>query len=164
MPIPCESTPGRSVRTMRPAVMSAAWRGIFMAIRVSTRKVWSLVWLTMRGTSVMTHSSEPGDPETGVLQLIAAVDGGEHRGDRLERAGVGERTHVEHPQPHGGAQVGDRSLGAGVVAADEQVTVDGAVRLGQLVRGDVVEGRHDFRPGQERLDRLGGRAGGRRRE
>src|SRR2546425_4181309 len=108
MPIPCESTPRRSVRTMRPAVMSAAWRGIFMAIRVSTRKVWSLVWLTMRGTSVMTRSSEPGDPETGVLQLIAAVDGGGHRGDRLERAGGGERAPVQHPPSPGGAPGGDR--------------------------------------------------------
>ena len=36
MPIPCESTPRRSVRTMSSAVMRAVARGIFMATSAST--------------------------------------------------------------------------------------------------------------------------------
>src|SRR5713226_5102178 len=96
MPIPCESTPRRSVRTINPAVISAGARGIFIAMRVATMKVSRWVWRTMTGASCMAAgSSEAGDLDAGVLQLVAPVDRGEDRGDALERPGVGERADIE---------------------------------------------------------------------
>src|SRR6266571_687699 len=160
MPIPCESTPRRSVRTMREAVSSAAGFGIFMATRASTMKAVSRAWVSRTGASGMV---QPRDLEAGALELVPAVDGGEHGRDALERAGVGERPDVDHAQPHGTPQLGDRLLRGGL-AADEEVAVDRMVRRGELVRGDVMEGGDDPRLGQERLRLLRRRAGGRWRE
>src|SRR2546422_8397766 len=140
MPTPCESTPRRSVRPTTPAVISAGVRGIFIAMRVATMKVSRWVWLTMTGASGMAGSSEAGDLDAGVLQLVAPVDRGEDRGDALERPGVGKRADVDRAQAHRAGQLAHGLFGRGVGAAQQKVALDRVIRLGQLVRGDVMEG------------------------
>src|SRR2546426_2697297 len=144
MPIPCESTPRRSVRTMSPAVTSAIGRDIFMATSAVTMNSWSRVWLTRIADSAMDRSPvvgglEPGDLDAAVLDLVAAIDGGQHRGDALDRPGVGQRAGVDRAEPDRPAELGHGVLGVGVPAADEQIAVDRLVELGQLVSGDVVD-------------------------
>src|SRR6266545_4608176 len=145
MPIPCESTPRRSVRTINPAVISTGGRGIFIATRVATMKVSRWVWRTMTGASGMAGSSEAGDLDAGVLQLVAPVDRGEDRGDTLERPGVGERADVDGAQAHRAGQLAHGLFGHGIGAAQEKIALDRVIRLGQLVGGDVVEGGDHFR-------------------
>src|SRR6266704_4023187 len=128
MPMPCESTPRRSVRTINPAVISAGVRGIFIAMRVATMKVSRWVWLTMTGASGMAGSSEAGDLDAGVLQLVAPVDRGEDRGDALERAGVGERADIDRAQAHRARQLAHGLFGRGVGAAQQKVALDRAIR------------------------------------
>src|SRR5687767_4260894 len=82
---------------------------------------------------------DAGDLDPRVLQLVAAVDGGEDGGDALQRAGVAERADVEDAETHRAAELRDRVPGAGVPAADQQVALDRVIGLGQLVRGDVME-------------------------
>src|SRR5207244_12603900 len=99
MPIPCESTPRRSVRTMSPAVTSAIGRDIFMATSAVTMNSWSRVWLTRIADSAMDRSPvvgllEPGDLDAAVLDLVAAIDGGMRRGDAVDRPGVGQGGRV----------------------------------------------------------------------
>src|SRR2546426_7847652 len=59
---------------MWPAVVSAAVRPIFIAIRTSTMKPWRRVCVTMTGASAMATSSEARDLDARVLELVAAVD------------------------------------------------------------------------------------------
>src|SRR2546430_17396684 len=96
MPIPCESTPRRSVRTMSPAVTSAIGRDIFMATSAVTMHSWGRVWLTRIADSAMDRSPvvgglEPGDLDAAVLVVVAAIVGGKPRGAALGRAGAGQR-------------------------------------------------------------------------
>src|SRR2546428_10565571 len=58
---------------MWPAVVSAAVRPIFIAIRTSTMKPWRRVCVTMTGASAMATSSEARDLDARVLELVAAV-------------------------------------------------------------------------------------------
>src|SRR5881397_3354388 len=127
MPIPCESTPRRSVRTINPAVISAGERGIFIAMRVATMKVSRWVWRTMTGASGMAGSSEAGDLNAGVLQLVAPIDRGENRGDALERSGVGERADVDRAQAHRTRQLAHALLGRGIGAAQQKIALDRAI-------------------------------------
>src|SRR3989442_3185358 len=57
---------------MWPAVVSAAVRPIFIAIRTSTMKPWRRVCVTMTGASAMATSSEARDLDARVLELVAA--------------------------------------------------------------------------------------------
>src|SRR5574341_554119 len=165
MPIPCESTPRRSVLTMSRAVTSAAVRGIFIAMRTPTMKSCRCVWVTTTGASVMVVPvpSEAGDLEAGVLELVAAVDRGEERGDAFERPGVGERADVDRAEPDRASELAHGLLGGGGGAAEQQIALDRLVGFRELVGGDVVEGGDDVRLGQERLDLLGRGARRRRR-
>jgi uncharacterized membrane protein len=108
--------------------------------------------------------SEAGDAKAGVLPLVAAVDGGQHRRDAFQRTGVAERPHVDGPESQRGPEHRHRRLGLGVVAAQQQVAVDGVAAVGQLMGGDVVEGGDDPSVGQQLLDLLGAGAGGGRCE
>src|SRR5262249_59376288 len=143
MPIPCESTPRKSVRTMSPAVTSAIGRGIFMAKSAATMNSCSRVWLTVIADSAIDDSwsgaLDAGDLDAGVLDLVAAIDRGQHRGDAFDRAGIGQRAGVDGPESHRPSELRHGLLGVGVLAANEQIAVDRFVELGQLVGGDVVE-------------------------
>src|SRR2546422_10349614 len=68
---------------MWPAVVSAAVRPIFIAIRTSTMKPWRRVCVTMTGASAMATSSEARDLDARVLELVAAVDRRPGRPDPL---------------------------------------------------------------------------------
>src|SRR5947208_1064216 len=158
MPFPCESTPRRSVRTMWPAVISAAVRPIFIARRTSTTNSWRRVCVTGTGVSAIAEPSEPRDLDAGVLELVATVDRREDRRDALERPRVRERPDVHGPEPHRAPELGDRFLRRLVGAAEEEVALDRVVRLGELVGGDVVERGDQLRAWKERLSLLGRRA------
>src|SRR5690242_8365366 len=124
MSMPCESTPRRSVRTMRPAVMTARSRGIFIAASASTRNAVRCGSVTTTAVSAMSTLLEARDLDPRVLQLVATVDGGQHGRDALDGAGVGEWSDVEGAQPHGAPELGDDVARVRVVAAAEQVALD----------------------------------------
>src|SRR2546428_9896258 len=150
MRLPWTARPGRGEGPSSSAVISAGARGIFIAMRVATMKVSRWVWRTMTGASGMAAgSSEAGDLDAGVLQLVAPVDRGEDRGDALERPGVGERADVDRAQAHRAGQLAHGLLGHGVGAAQEKIALDRVTRLGQLVGGDEVGGGGHFRVRQQ---------------
>jgi integrase len=123
--------------------------------------------LASTGTSseLTTRNVEACDLDAGVLELVAAIDGGEQRGDALDGPRIAERAHVDRAQPHRFPEIGDELLAVGVGAAEEQVALDGVVTRGQLVRGDVVErGHHACLGAEDLLCLLGGGARGRRGE
>src|SRR3990170_7899185 len=160
MPMPWESTPRRSVPTMSRAVGSTMWGGIPRAPRTRLMNSRRRECCTRTGASCMSNAPlEPGDLDPRVLDLVPAVDGGEHGRDPLDGPRVGEWPDIENPEPHALAEVGDGRLRRGVVAADQEVAVDGMLG-GQLVGGDVVERGHHVRLGaQVRLGLLCRRAG-----
>src|SRR5206468_2032981 len=84
--------------------------------------------------------SEPGDLDARVLQLVAPVDRRENRGDALERSGVAQDADVDRTKAHRAPELTDGILGGGIAAAEEQIALDRALSLGQLVGRDVVEG------------------------
>jgi integrase len=94
-------------------------------------------------SELTVRNVEACDHDAGVLELVAPVDGREHRGDALDGPRVGEGSHVHRPEPHRRAQVGDELLGLRVAAAEQQVARDGVVAGGELVGRDVVEGGDD---------------------
>ena len=120
MPMPCESTPRRSVRTIRSAVRPAFFRDILRASSTDAMKSPSRSWLTTTG-------------------------------DAFEWPRIGERAHVHGAEAHGAAELLGDLLRLGIRAAEEQVTLDGVLRGGQLMGGDVVEGRDDARLRPEQL-------------
>src|ERR671931_2137949 len=83
-------------------------------------------WSSPRGPS------EAGDADSGVLQLVAAVDRGQDRGDALQRAGVGEGPDVDRAQAERDGEPADRVLGLAIVAAQKQIAVDGMADVGQF--------------------------------
>src|SRR5258705_12230605 len=102
MPMPCELTPRRSVRTMRSAVRVALRRDILSASSTETMKAGRASTETVTGLSdaagARTRSSgQPGDRDAGALELVAPVDGREHRGDALDGHRAGEGSHVHRP-------------------------------------------------------------------
>src|SRR5262244_2889929 len=117
MPMPCESTPRRSVRTMRSAERRAFFGDIFMASSTEAMKSASRSWLTMTGASAMSRpflGGQSSDLDPGVLELVAAVNGGEHGRDALERPRVGQRSHIDGAQAHALAEFARDLLGLGV--------------------------------------------------
>src|SRR5215470_16924426 len=121
MPIPCESTPRRSVRTMRSEVTSAMGRGIFIAVRAATMNVCRWVPLTVIAVSAMIESSQARDLDPRVLDLVPAVDRRQDRGDALERPGVRQPAHVDRPQSDRTAQLDHLLLGLGVLTAQQEI-------------------------------------------
>src|SRR5690242_1632951 len=152
MPMPWESTPRRSVRTMRSAVRLALAGDIWSASRTETMKAVSASADTVTGSSAMARfSGKSGDLDAGVLELVAPVDGGQHRGDALDRPRVGERAHVDGAQAHRGPQIRDQLLGFRVAPAEEEVALDRVLARGELVGRDVVEGGDHAGLGAEQL-------------
>src|SRR5438876_11262555 len=143
---------------MWPAVVSAAVRPIFIAIRTSTMKPWRRVCVTMTGVSAMATSSEARDLDARVLELVAAVDRRQDRRDPFQEPRIRERPDVDGPKPHRAPELGDRVLRPLVVAAQEEIALDRVVGLGELVSGDVVERGDHLRTEQKPLGLLGGRA------
>src|SRR5258708_14889989 len=98
MPMPCESTPRRSVRTMRSAVRVALRRDILSASSTETMKAVRASTETVTGRPEAAgararSSGQPGDRDAGVLELVAPVEGGEHRGDALDGPRVRRGAH-----------------------------------------------------------------------
>src|SRR2546428_1830 len=167
MPIPCESTPRRSVRTINPAVISAGARGIFIAMRVATMKVSRWVWRTMTGASGMAAgSSEAGDLDAGVLQLVAPVDRGEDRGDALRRPRAGQTAAAHRgerpPGPWRGQRADDPGPEArrvGVRFAEDRPVVGVLAQLVGFGLGRLpMGGADDDRVADERPSRRQSRA------
>src|SRR3989442_6217780 len=79
--------------------------------------------------------SEPCDLDAGVLQLVAAIDRGEHRRDSLERSRVGERAGVQGAQPERGAELGHHLLRRGVAPAEQEIAFDRMIAVLELVGG-----------------------------
>src|SRR5574338_677538 len=151
--MPWESTPRRSVRTMRSAVRLALAGDIWSASSTETMKAVSASADTVTGTSGIraASSGKPGDLYPRILELVAPVDGRQHRGDAFDRPRVGERAHVDRAQAHRGPQLADQLLGLGVPAAEQQVALDRVLARGELVGRDVVEGGDDPRLRAEQL-------------
>src|SRR6185295_7351809 len=168
IPMPWESTPRRSVRTMSSAAMAAFFGDILSASSTATMYAVSAGAVTVTGASAMSgpRSGKPGGLHARELKLVAPVDRGEDRGDALERSRVGERAHVDRAQAHGSPQLGHQLLGLHVAAAEQEVALDRVIARGQLVGRDVMEGRHHPRVGTQDLLRFfrGGALRGRREE
>jgi integrase len=140
------------------------WKGA--AVLLGTYAKWmpeDVVTSTPASSDLTPRNVEASDLDARVLQLVAAVDGGEHRGDALERPGIAQGTRVHRAKPHGGGQIGDQLLGVGVASAEQQVALDRLVAGGKFVGGDVVKGCHDSGIGAEDALRFLGRRPLRRR-
>ena len=62
------------------------------------------------------------DPDACSRDLVAAIDGDEHRGQRLSRGGIRDRAGIEAAQSDISAQAGDGFAGRAIIPADAQST------------------------------------------
>src|SRR6266496_2958942 len=148
MPIPCESTPRRSVRTIKSAVSRAFFGDILSASSTDTMNSARRSRATTTGSSAIAGSfsgRQSGDLDAGVLELVPAVDGGEHGRDALERPRVRERAHVDGPEAHAAGQLGHHLLRLRIPSAKQEVALDVVTGRRELVGGDVVERGDDSR-------------------
>src|SRR5262249_61304836 len=81
-----------------------------------------------------------GNLDAGVLELVAAVDGGEHGRDALQRPRVGQRSHVDGAQTDALTEFARDLLGLGVSATEKEVALNGVLGGRKLMGSDVVEG------------------------
>src|SRR5688572_6314454 len=116
MSMPCESTPRRSVRTIKSAVVSAAERPIVIAVSASTRKACRRSWRTRIGASAM--SEPPGAynatrRDSGVAPVLCGTVAPGQVARGVDQPDVRERLR----------EVADLALEAAVVLLGQQADV-----------------------------------------
>ena len=95
----------------------------------------------MRLVSVLRGGARrSGDADAGAVDLVAAVHEDQRRGQRLGHGRIGDHTGM--PGLHAGifGEPDDDLPGLRIVAADQDVAVDGMVEIGQVRRRHVLEG------------------------
>src|SRR5690606_30890619 len=100
-----------------------------------------------------------GDTDAGGGDLVALIQGDQHRRERLGRGRVREYAGVPRPEPDVAREADHRVGGGPIIAADQYVALDDVVQILQMMRGDVLERRDDLHlVAEQPLDRLDGRA------
>lgn len=82
---------------------------------------------------------QPGYSDAGAGNLVFAIEKYEKRRQRFGRRRIADRTGVESAQSHPGDQFARCASRVGIVATDEDVTVDVSLELAKLVRRDVLK-------------------------